>query len=678
MRAKKIYEVEFERGRDPKDSMDIGLRKMAMPITSIRRFDSHPADWQGEEELIEFLKKYDEEIRDARKFLEVQIDEDNIPGKRKGERAYWGYYDLDWLRKLGWPGIRYKDIYIPFDDPLLSESIEFERGKDPKEAMRIGKESKMQYEFLTYFDAADWAVRNLELITDYKYSPNDVIRKKGAEVMPRDLVDYLQKWVIKVDITGAWGDNIPVVTQSSLLREIGNQMREHGILIEGIEFERGQDPKKAMGIGLKERAKQLEWDVTDRFLNQLLDDRGTEIISYKGYLILLYKPNYPDDLVIYNPWNSDDIWAAIANVNDNHHHDAPSSRSDGRKRTLANIKRTIDRRIKKISLDESVDFERGQDPKEAMKVGKAREKEMVAKAYQEMAGGNLDMYSSHWDFHKEKLRDHTAYVIEVNISMEGEKHKAYISLIPGVTINTQFYLSPKTSLEFLEERLDRLSESIEFERGKDPKEAMKIGKEAKIREMIDAQLYDLRLINLHGMNWDYKFKKIRHYDSYIIHIKENLERQYIGLLPGLYATGYEKSPGVVIEEMENYLNSPESFWMVENIEFERGQDPKSAMRVGLAANVEQKIYDIYKDNDSVPSVFSVSDEDLIINTFGGKRDLDRWLKERGYDRYLNFKDSKRLRSVGSVIEIRYGVHKEFQPILKNFSHYDYGRRTGQW
>jgi len=135
---------------------------------------------------------------------------------------------------------------------FVSENIQFERGKSPMDAMSIGREAQIQKEFITYWDAGDWAVRNLELITDDKYSPNDVIRKVGDHGMPEDLVAYLQRWVEKVELTGYPNskNEAPIVRRANLLTEIAHQLRKHGILVEAVNFERGRDPKEAMGLGL--------------------------------------------------------------------------------------------------------------------------------------------------------------------------------------------------------------------------------------------------------------------------------------------------------------------------------------------------------------------------------------------------------------------------------------------
>lgn len=101
-----------------------------------------------------------------------------------------------------------------------------------------------------------------------------------------------------------------------------------------------------------------------------------------------------------------------------------------------------------------------------------------------------------------------------------------------------------------------LNESIRFERGQNPKEAMKIGQSAKIRELIEKEVYDARLINLNNYErWDYEYVNFGGYDSYIVHIKDSHMKKnpYVGVIPGLWVTSYEESPKLILDEFEIYV-----------------------------------------------------------------------------------------------------------------------------
>ena len=142
-------------------------------------------------------------------------------------------------------------------------------------------------------------------------------------------------------------------------------------VFENIRFERGMDPKRAMGVGIKEYIKSLLWGFSGQFIDQILDDETLEIISYKGFTILLRKETNIPGVTVHNPWNSDDIWIAMANTRPEIpiRDASPRSRAPGKTKALNNVKRQINYHLKKAGVSESVNFERGKDPKEAMGVG---------------------------------------------------------------------------------------------------------------------------------------------------------------------------------------------------------------------------------------------------------------------------------------------------------------------
>lgn len=183
MKAKSIFEkIHFDRSQDPKSSMGIGLRAKACPIIAIKRFDGR--DYLGTE-VSEFMKKYEEEIRDARKFIEVKINEDELFRNKK--RTNWGYADLNQIRNMGWTGIKWAHLFIPFDNPNLKEGLDFERGKNPKESMNLG----MLEEIKKKMAKIGW-----------KYDgPNSILKWAATEEHP-EYIEYAVK-------NGAWVDKHP-------------------------------------------------------------------------------------------------------------------------------------------------------------------------------------------------------------------------------------------------------------------------------------------------------------------------------------------------------------------------------------------------------------------------------------------------------------------------------------
>ena len=124
---------------------------------------------------------------------------------------------------------------------------------------------------------------------------------------------------------------------------------------ESINFERGQDPKRAMEIGGISLIKKYDWDV-DVFNNIFYEFISVAdfVEDWKGYPILVVKVKDKQTGEIgYYAVSDGGIGCTNFNIYGAH-------------RPLKNIKRTINKRVKAF---ESLDFERGKDPKTAMDLG---------------------------------------------------------------------------------------------------------------------------------------------------------------------------------------------------------------------------------------------------------------------------------------------------------------------
>ena len=145
---------------------------------------------------------------------------------------------------------------------------------------------------------------------------------------------------------------------------------------ENINFERGRDPRKSMGIGSEEYIYSMDWPTTKFSLkNVILNNPDLEILEYKGFTILLYPEEDYKDFKVHNPWKSDDIWVGLTNSRKEMGETGAHTRGDGRKKTLDNLKRSINYRLR--NSNESVNFEKGRDPKFAMGIGISKKKFMV-------------------------------------------------------------------------------------------------------------------------------------------------------------------------------------------------------------------------------------------------------------------------------------------------------------
>ncbi len=130
---------------------------------------------------------------------------------------------------------------------------------------------------------------------------------------------------------------------------------------ENINFERGLEPRKSMGIGRETLMKQIDWALN--FFPAALDDRPESpnnirvydfISDYKGFPIIIY------DL-------GSGFYRASSTFDFSGLSTTPEAALDG-------MKRRIDDRVK---IKESQNFERGIPPKESMNIGtEARKKKL--------------------------------------------------------------------------------------------------------------------------------------------------------------------------------------------------------------------------------------------------------------------------------------------------------------
>ncbi len=166
----------------------------------------------------------------------------------------------------------------------IRESINFERGLDPKDSLRVGIRNKRS--FKTVRECAQFFIDNIEKLSegrfqnpedlkrafqDQKYA-NEIVSKRNPQINKSPLrmsKDYLDGFIER-DALGntlehkypplyieEWGTDFHHVLEKlkslrdfhiDLQRILG--IHKEGKLKESIDFERGLDPKQAMGIGI--------------------------------------------------------------------------------------------------------------------------------------------------------------------------------------------------------------------------------------------------------------------------------------------------------------------------------------------------------------------------------------------------------------------------------------------
>lgn len=127
----------------------------------------------------------------------------------------------------------------------------------------------------------------------------------------------------------------------------------YGEIKESVNFKRGLEPKKSIGIGRETLMKKIDWALN--YFPAALDDRPESlnnirvydfILDYKGFPIIIYDFGYG-------------FYRASSTIDISEISTTPEAALDG-------IKRRIDDRVK---IKESQNFERGLTPKESMNIG---------------------------------------------------------------------------------------------------------------------------------------------------------------------------------------------------------------------------------------------------------------------------------------------------------------------
>ena len=267
MRARLVLEtLDFERGGDPKKSLQIGDAATYQKIADKMKNDGWtPNDPYQSDSAIGWAVEYGN--LEYAKFL---LDRHGLPQEDAGTLISWASqadfiemvelllshkpdpHKLDYALRMAvgndpiWEVI---NNYI--EEAKVHESVNFERGQEPKEAMKIGKNR---------------LVKKGEPITIYfQGEPMDAIALEDEEETGQaNYLDFMDSdggicWAIKdnSDENPSW------------------RVAEVGQYNESLDFERGQDPKKAMSIG-----KTREIHKGDRFLiRNYYDGKMTEVTA---------------------------------------------------------------------------------------------------------------------------------------------------------------------------------------------------------------------------------------------------------------------------------------------------------------------------------------------------------------------------------------------------------------
>lgn len=220
MRAKKVYEnIEFERGRDPKRSMDVGITVENRDPNKMRKnferdfpmFRGHTGELHG---AAGDWTTYTAEARnpkDGKKIMDrkgeildwfkTHTDYDVVKLESAFDRKFhlWGdpKQPLEWNQQF--------TVHLGYNDNI-KESVNFERGKDPKEVLRIGLRGRNSWNLnpTPHVPALKWLD---SLSSPHKHSPKEEENiKEAIEIAAKLLNVSPDKVLLDIEPLDDWDE----------------------------------------------------------------------------------------------------------------------------------------------------------------------------------------------------------------------------------------------------------------------------------------------------------------------------------------------------------------------------------------------------------------------------------------------------------------------------------------
>jgi hypothetical protein len=524
MKASFVNEViRFERGMGPKESLRLGtffVREMPTNIhTKNNKIDLNTEDGKYFSDL---LKKYN---------LSYKFHYTGPDGA--AVITYKGTYDnLEKFIEEGW-GEGFEDDEKASD--YITESIRFERGMDPKDSLDIGLNAIRPWErellgglgggYLK-FDEAIKFLRDPELamkiITDLKRQPkwtieyqvhalNNLIKHRGKAELYKDLMptrpiyetpmrrifkEMERRNIIRIEREG----------RRLMVYLLVGKHKYNGLKESLNEFERGGgSPLRSIGIGRGETLKrkmeaagkwtdderdQLLWTIKNnelplavylfekgvqpgnmywKAINDLIKFNATDLLG-RHYLREPLTADMKEMLNFYQRQNYDNMTKERADY--------------------------FIKKYKALNVGESIDFERGKDPKEALKIGiesQLNNPDRLDDILEEMSmylGSAMEVYLPD-DKRKEIARmwllgTHEFKILDQSADEEDATDEEGNLIEPKINYEVAD-LEAEGWEKFYEENnfgqvevimirnKDKVNESVSFERGVEPKEALEIG-----------------------------------------------------------------------------------------------------------------------------------------------------------------------------------------------------------
>jgi hypothetical protein len=339
MRAQLVSEnINFERGKDPKKTMGIGIPKYRLEAEAKfpgKKIAYHHLD-RGNSWEYEYNGKFKEFSDPARfvankDFIVIVDDGEAIgyirgPRLSQGIRTCWenGFYDAD--------AVEHSPEWESMD-----ESVNFERGRDPLAAMGLGQIARIPLLILKAdlesgygIDGFPGTIGNVKVIGPRRFqirfysvriknlSTNKTISKPNyAKLLVSNIgIDKLITNVNHAYGTGnSWIFTLDPKYANVMPRKTFDydDLGDEDPLKESLRFERGKEPYDALDIGkkalLKKKANEIEWDwYPDP--EELEKEEVIDIRQYKGFNTKIAKIEDRD----FDPEYNDETYYAVSDT----------------------------------------------------------------------------------------------------------------------------------------------------------------------------------------------------------------------------------------------------------------------------------------------------------------------------------------------------------------------------
>ena len=626
--------IEFQRGRDPKQSMDIGLFAKINKITSSDlEFLKIYTDGKGKGHIdLEYFKeiyessssleKYIERVQEVYKLLEPYeyLFGDNFGEDMKKEmkdyvKSYlrnprYNYaYNCD-IMEEGDFDVFFCEIELPSAELLgkknVRESLDFERGKDPKEVLGLGVKEKIRQGILGLLNSSRNSTTQISTINLLK-NREDLwleISDYGTKDFEDVFYSLLSPEYFKDDIyvkakprkfSKSWKNDWKVFIKDEYKDFFKACFDNEGYIKESLNFERGMNPKSSMDIGQekldRDFIEETNWELPQDIIQDMFTIIGI-IRDYKGYPVLCLKTKSDGD-------GDGRVYIALSTNYRSDYYDIPEEAVD-------DVKYFIDHGNARTLFVESLNFERGKDPMDAMEIGRVEERrqklidEITEQDPEKWSGSSV--LAPYTTIRRPNPRGWDMSALE-DASMEDLQYAVkYIrkwEAIDKKVFRGSLFDGPASTVH----------EALGFERGINPRYAMDIGKFKSVYlegrgkcSVLDVKKYkdftpeeEDSLGKWYGSSLD-RWERQKTMPDYMWVKIKRIETDIAGDIEWMDLERFEelKKKGRWLDPSWEKRHG-KWYKIKESINFERGQDPKRSMKIGSIRPINQ----LKKDYDQI-------------------------------------------------------------------------------